>query len=303
MGDMSQDPLVDVFNDNFVMTSDYNYGNRPMPGMENDTSPKPKLHKFTGVGILDGNEMMWSEYDTSIIVNMEWLKRCMADDAKRRQGGGGGMAYGSSYGYAVSSSSSPSGSGGTRYNNALVKVRDRRDVEKVTEKINELSLGAYSPLEALKYMEKTTNQIQQLLGAIAAVSLLVAAIGIANTMVMSVYERRKEIAVMKVLGCKLGNIGMLFLFEAGLIGFFGGVVGIGFSEMASYLLNKYGGDLLDAFGGRGWNIGQEMPPISIIPIWLIGLGMIFSTVMGLISGFLPARRAMRLSVLQAIHNE
>ena len=304
MGDMTKDPLVDIFNDNFVMTSDYNYGSKPMPGMENDNTPKPKLHKFTGIGRLDGNDDLWTEYDTSIIVNMEWLKRCMDDDAKRQKsGGGGGVSY-AVYGRGGMYGSSTAAAGAsTQYNSALVKVKDRRDVEKVTKKINDLNLGAYSPLETLKYLEKTTNQIQQLLGAIAAVSLLVAAIGIANTMVMSVYERRKEIAVMKVLGCKLGNIGMLFLFEAGLIGFFGGVIGIGFSSLASYLLNNYGGDLLNSFGGRGWNIGQEMPPVSIIPIWLVGLGLVFSTVIGVISGFLPARRAMRLSVLQAIHNE
>ena len=304
--DMSGDPIVDVFNDKFVMTSDWSYGERKQAGMDNSQNPKPKLHKFTGVGLLDGNENVWSEYDNSIIVNIAWLKRCMDDDAKRQGGGGGGggIAYASSYGGAVYSSGSPSGrSNETRYQNALVKVYDRKDVEAVMKKINEFGLGAYSPLETLKYLENTTNQIQQLLGGIAAVSLLVAAIGIANTMVMSVYERTKEIAVMKVLGCRLGNIGMLFLFEAGLIGFFGGLVGIGFSELAAYLLNNYGGDLLNSFGGRSWNMGQEMPPISIIPMWLIGLGMVFSTVIGVISGFLPARRAMRLSVLKAIHNE
>jgi ABC-type antimicrobial peptide transport system permease subunit len=299
--DMSGDPVVDIYNDKFVMTSDWSYGDRRQPGMEDVNMPKPLLHKFTGIGLLDGNESLWGMYDNSIILNIEWLKRCAADDAKRQQGGGGGggaIMY--SYGSGYSSSSS---SGGTQYNSALVKVHDRRDVETVMKKINDMGLGAGSPLETLKYLEKTTNQLQLLFGGIAAISLLVAAIGIANTMVMSVYERTKEIAVMKVLGCRLGNIGMLFLFEAGLIGFFGGVVGIGFSELASYLLNTYGGDLLDAFGGRGWNMGQEMPPLSIIPMWLIGLGLIFSTVIGLISGFLPARRAMRLSVLQAIHNE
>ena len=304
--DMSGDPIVDIYNDKFEMTSDWSYGERRQPGMDNSQNPKPKLYKFTGAGLLDGNENVWTEYDNSIIFNIEFLKRCMAEDAKRQ--GGGGMARGgavmvySGYGMAVSASSS-GGSNSTRYNNALVKVYDRRDVEAVMKKINDLGLGANSPLEMLQYMENTTNQIQQLLGAIAAVSLLVAAIGIANTMVMSVYERTKEIAVMKVLGCKLGNIGMLFLFEAGLIGLIGGVAGIGFSEFAAYLLNNYGGDLLNQFGGRGWNMGQEMPPISIIPLWLIGLGLVFSTIIGVVSGFLPARRAMRLSVLRAIHNE
>jgi len=299
--DMSGDPLVDIFRDSFVMTSDWSYGDRKQPGTENEGSgQKPKLHKFSGVGMLDGNENLWSEYDYSIIVNIDWLKKCVAEDAKRQNNsGGGGMAVYSSRGM---SRTAPGASSESQYNTALVKVHDRRDVETVMKKINELGLGANSPLEMLKYMEETTNQIQRLLGIIAAVSLLVAAIGIANTMVMSVYERTREIAVMKVLGCRLGNIGMLFLFEAGLIGFIGGVIGIGFSEFAAFLLNNYGGDLLNSFGGRGWNVGQDMPPVSIIPVWLVGLGLVFATIIGLISGFLPARRAMRLSVLQAIHN-
>ena len=306
MNDMSADPPVDIYVDSFIMTEDWSYGERRQPGMENNSAgAKPKLHKFVGVGLLEGNENLWSEYDTSIIVNIDWLKRCADEDAKRQNGGSGGgdmvAVYSSSMrGGAIGMSGGSSAE--SQYESALVKVYDRRDVEAVMKKINELNLGASSPLEMLQYMEETTNQIQQLLGGIAAISLLVAAIGIANTMVMSVYERTKEIAVMKVLGCKLGNIGMLFLFEAALIGFFGGVIGIGFSEFVAYLLNNYGGDLLNSFGGRGWNMGQDMPPVSIIPMWLIGLGLVFSTVIGVISGFLPARRAMRLSVLQAIHN-
>ena len=307
-GDMSGDPLVDIYNDSFVMTSDWQYGERRQPGMDQgNPSQKPKLHKFTGIGLLEGNENLWSEYDNSIIVNVEWLKKCMDED-NRRQNRGSGGGGGRDIGYAVSSSgggmyySSMSDVVESPYDSALVKVYDRRDVETVMRKINDLGLGASSPLDMLQYMEETTNQIQQLLGGIAAISLLVAAIGIANTMVMSVYERTKEIAVMKVLGCKLGNIGMLFLFEAALIGFLGGVIGILFSEVAAYVLNNYGGDLMNSFGGRGWNVGQDMPPIAIIPPWLIGLGLVFSTVIGIISGFLPARRAMKLSVLRAIHN-
>jgi ABC-type antimicrobial peptide transport system permease subunit len=123
-------------------------------------------------------------------------------------------------------------------------------------------------------------------------------------MIMSVYERTKEIAVMKVLGCKLGNIGQLFLFEAGLIGFFGGFVGVAFSYLVSFLLNRFGGGLLSSFGGfqaSAADAGQMA--VSIIPPWLVAVGLLFATVIGVISGFMPARRAMRLSVLKAIHNE
>ncbi|MDR3121382.1 MAG: ABC transporter permease [Clostridiales bacterium] len=302
--DADTPPPVDVFNDSLVLTSDWSYGERKQLGNSDSGTTKPKLYKFKGIGILENKDGVYSQNDYSLIVNIEWLKKILAEEQKRQgqnSGGGGGVRYVSSA--MVEESYSGGASGGTRYESALVKVRDRHDVEAVQKKINEMGLGASSPLETLKYMEQTTNQIQQLLGAIAAVSLLVAAIGIANTMIMSVYERTREIAVMKVLGCRLGNIGALFLFEAGLIGFFGGVVGVGFSELAAYLLNRFGGDMMNAFGGRGWGLGGEAPPIAIIPLWLVGLGMAFSTVIGLISGFLPARRAMRLSVLRAIHNE
>ena len=296
---MDAELLVDVFEDKVVMTSDWSYGERRRPGDSDMNMPKPKLYKVTGVGLLQSDENIYSEYDYSVIANIDWLKKIQAEESRRNGssgGGGGRMMVSSSYGMMGSST--------TQYDQAMVKVRDRRDVEAVQKKINEMGLGANSPLEYLKYMQETTDKIQQLLGGIAAVSLLVAAIGIANTMVMSVYERTKEIAVMKVLGCKLRNIGQLFLFEAGLLGFFGGVVGVGFSYLVSFLLNRFGGDLLGGFGGFqfGGMMG-ETPDVSVIPIWLVLLGMVFATMVGLVSGFLPARRAMKLSVLQAIHNE
>ena len=302
--DMSADPPVDIYNDIFVMTSDWSYGDRKASGSESEgNKQKPVLHKFKGVGRLYGEDNVYTnQYYYSVIVSIDWLKKCIAEDSKQSK-----SQSGSSMSYAIYDGgrgvvSKGASSNETQYNNALVKVHDRKDVEAVVKKINDMGLGAYTPLEMLKYMEETTNRLQMLLGLIAAVSLLVAAIGIANTMVMSVYERSKEIAVMKVLGCKLGNIRSLFLFEAGLIGFFGGAVGIGCSFLASHLFNKYGADLMGAFGGRQWSFGQEMPPVSIIPVWLTWLGLSFSTVVGVIFGIFPAIRAMRLSVLQAIHN-
>ena len=71
--------------------------------------------------------------------------------------------------------------------------------------------------------------------------LFVAAIGIANTMMMSIYERTKEIGVIKVLGCAMGNIRSMFLIEAGFIGFVGGVAGVILSYGVSFLINKFPG--------------------------------------------------------------
>jgi ABC-type antimicrobial peptide transport system permease subunit len=293
--DFSKPPPVDVYSGKVVMTSDWSYGERKRPGNVQSQTQKPKLYKLAAAGIVGGGESEYGEYDYSIIANINWVKKVMEEEARRnKNSAGGGVAR-------VSSSSG--GSNATKYENALVKVKNVRDVEVVQKKLNEMGLGASSPLQYLKYMEETTNKIQQLLGSIAAVSLLVAAINIANTMIMSVYERTKEIAVMKVLGCKLGNIGQLFLFEAGLIGFFGGFVGVAFSYLISFLLNRFGGGLLSSFGGFQSSAGDSQMAVSIIPVWLVAVGLVFATIIGVISGFLPARRAMKLSVLKAIHNE
>ena len=164
--------------------------------------------------------------------------------------------------------------------------------------ITEMGLGAYSLTDILKSMQKTSANIQAILGGIGAVSLLVAALGITNTMIMSIYERTREIGVMKVLGAELGAIRRLFLFEAGLIGFLGGVLGITFSLIISAVLNNAGLSFMNYFMYMG-----EESKISVIPLWLIGVSIIFATLIGLISGYYPARRAMKLSALEAIKTE
>ena len=103
------------------------------------------------------------------------------------------------------------------------------------------------------------KMIQLVLGGIGAVSLFVAAIGIANTMMMSIYERTKEIGIIKVLGCDMNNIRTMFLLEAGFIGFFGGLVGLILSETISFVINM----VAAGADGSGYYSG-----ISYIPVWL-----------------------------------
>ena len=134
-----------------------------------------------------------------------------------------------------------------------------------------------------------------MLGGIGAVSLFVAAIGITNTMMMSIYERTKEIGVMKVLGCDLRNIRSLFLMEAGFIGFIGGVIGLILSFILSAVVNHVASTMSENM--------TDMSGISYIPIWLVFLSLIFAILVGMVAGFFPARRAMKLSPLAAIRNE
>ena len=115
-----------------------------------------------------------------------------------------------------------------------------------------------------------------------------------NTMMMSIYERTKEIGVIKVLGCSLKNIKQMFLLEAAFIGFIGGVVGNLLSFLMSFIINT--------LTGNGSAMGLD-GNISYIPPWLVIASMAFAVLIGMVAGYFPALRAMKLSPLAAIRNE
>ncbi|MEG1448813.1 MAG: FtsX-like permease family protein [Oscillospiraceae bacterium] len=194
------------------------------------------------------------------------------------------------------------------YESVKVKVQSMEDVEAVEKQIQDMGFETSSMEQIRKPMEEQTRQQQIMFGGLGAISLFVAAIGITNTMVMSIYERTREIGVMKVLGCKLSNIRTIFLMESGLIGFLGGIVGTLASYGISNLLNKYGGAMsgsMDMMGGMMMGMGgdPEALPISIIPPWLVILAIVFATIIGLVSGFYPANRAVKISAMEAIKHD
>lgn len=177
------------------------------------------------------------------------------------------------------------------YNEIYVKVDDMESVEGVQKWITDMGYQTYSNSEWVESMKKQYGYIQAVLGGIGAVSLIVAAIGITNTMMMSIYERTKEIGVMKVIGCDMRDIRTLFLTEAGFIGLLGGTLGILFSFLVSFIINRV-----------VLSIGMEAK-ISYIPFWLAASSVVFAILIGMFAGFFPAQRAMRLSPLAAIRNE
>lgn len=182
-----------------------------------------------------------------------------------------------------------------KYTQMTVKVDQSDNVEAVLQQIQDMGYRASSNKEWLEETEKEFMIIEAVLGGIGAISLLVAAIGIANTMTMSTYERTKEIGVMKVLGCSLSNIRSMFLTEAAFIGLFGGIAGDLLSFGLSIAVNKVAPAVMSDFSA-----GTK---ISVIPVWLILLSIVFSTLIGMIAGFFPAQRATKLSPLAAIRNE
>ena len=190
------------------------------------------------------------------------------------------------------------------YESLVVKVTDISRVEPVENAIKALGYTTESMESIRKPMEKEARQKQMMLGGLGAISLFVAALGITNTMIMSISERTKEIGVMKSLGCFVYDIRVMFLTEAGVIGLLGGLIGCGISFFISVIVNlvSMGGfspdNLLPAIlGGEGVN------RVSVIPPWLYLFAIAFSVLIGLGSGYYPANKAVQIPALEAIKSE
>lgn len=188
--------------------------------------------------------------------------------------------------------------GQQNYETLVVKVPDRDKVESVVNYIKAMGYQASSTILDLKEINQVFTIIQVILGGIGAISLLVATIGIINTMVMSILERTREIGIMKVLGATIPNIRNLFLLEAGTIGFIGGVSGLGISYLIAGIIN------LIFHSSNFLEIPEEaITDIAVIPLWLSLFALSFATIVGVIAGIYPALRAARLSPLNAIRQE
>ena len=202
------------------------------------------------------------------------------------------------------------------YQEAVVKCVDINAVSAVEEYISKNFSFQTNSMESIrKPMQKQIQQQSMVLGGLGLISLVVAAIGITNTMVMSIYERTREIGIMKVLGCEVPNIRTMFLTEAGIIGLMGGIAGTIFSLGISWFINHWemikqafgiitedsGGGGMGIMGGIGSMGGGGQ--VSLIPPWLIAVAMVFGILIGLVSGFTPANRAVKISALEAIKHD
>lgn len=186
------------------------------------------------------------------------------------------------------------------YNSIMVRTKDVADTKRVSAELRERGYNAWSMADGLEGIERTSRTIQAILGGIGGITLFVAALGITNTMVMSIYERTREIGIMKVIGASFGDVRALFLAEASLIGLFGGIFGLGLSYGASAVVNKISAQYMQ----RGMFMGGgETLNISIIPPWLALFAVVFAIFIGLGSGLYPANRAIKLSPIVAIRNE
>lgn len=180
-----------------------------------------------------------------------------------------------------------------------VRTADVNATKTIANELRERGYQAYSMADALEGIEQTSKTMQAILGGIGGITLLVAALGIINTMIMSIYERTREIGIMKVIGASFLDIRMLFLTEAGLLGFLGGLFGLIFSYSISKLINHLSADFIN----QGMAAGDVAYSISLIPPWLALFALGFSVLIGVIAGVYPANRAVKLSPIKAIRNE
>jgi putative ABC transport system permease protein len=183
------------------------------------------------------------------------------------------------------------------YPSLTVRTVSTADTARVQRQILEMGFTANSQVDTIKSLNDTFRTIQTVLGAIGAVALLVSAFGIANTMVMAIYERSREIGLMKAVGATHSDIMFIFLGESAAIGLIGGIVGTIVSLIAGRALTS----LLS--GGQGGNIFGSGPIQIITPVWLVVAGIALAMVVGLIAGAYPALRTTRLDPIVALKSD
>lgn len=190
------------------------------------------------------------------------------------------------------------------YYELYVQTEKMKQVESVEKEIRRMGFQTNSMESIRKPMEKDARQKQMMLGGLGAISLIVAAIGIANTMIMSITERTREIGILKALGCFLGDIKKEFLLEAAAIGFIGGSAGIALSFLISHIMNYVSQNAAPGSGlAGGMGLGDAAGTsavMSVIPPWLALFGLLFSVFIGVTAGYYPSNRAVKISALEAM---
>jgi ABC-type antimicrobial peptide transport system permease subunit len=183
------------------------------------------------------------------------------------------------------------------YGSFIVKVDESSNAAGVAKSIRDTyKVGAADAETEIKQQLGIFNILGAVLGGIGGIALVVAAVGVVNTMIMSILERTREIGVMRAVGARRGTVSLLFTFEAALLGFFGGVVGLLVGYGAVLVANPLINNQLSSN-----NIGSSN--IITLPLWLI-LGVVaLTTVIGILAGLYPARRAARLDPVEALRYE
>lgn len=177
------------------------------------------------------------------------------------------------------------------YSEIIVEVENTDDIEEISDIISNMGFQAENSKETLDNLNRMTGIIGVILGVIGAVAAIVAVIGIINTMSTAVYDRINEIGLLKVLGSDSYDISFMFLFESGLLGFVGGLMGVGLSYISDMILNKKFCTML------GFAEGTK---IFIMPPYMVLAAVAGAVVVSVLAGAIPAARAACIAPLTAI---
>ena len=191
---------------------------------------------------------------------------------------------------------SQAASGQQVYSSISVRVKNPSQVQLVEDAIKKMGFTTFSILDATRSLRQFFAVLDLFLGIFGSLALAVASIGIVNTLVMAILERRREIGIMKAIGASDGDVQKLFFAEAGAMGILGGVVGVALGWSIGQLIN---------LGTNVYLKRQSLPPEHFwdVPWWLVAGAIVFAFVVSLISGLYPAGRAARLDPVQALRYE
>lgn len=188
------------------------------------------------------------------------------------------------------------GGNGLHYSNLTVRVEKPADVPAVEDSVRQMGYSPFSLLDLTRNLRRLFAILDMLLGIFGSLALAVASLGIINTLVMAILERRREIGVLKALGASDKDVRQLFFAEAGVMGLLGGAGGV---------VLGWGIGRLIQLGTNYYLRQQQIPAENIwsVPVWLVACAIAFSLLVSLGAGLYPASRAARLDPVEALRYE
>lgn len=271
--DEDGNPLVDLLEAPVRMTFDYsNLTGEAKADTDGRALPSGNLYNLRVTGICS---TLNNNFTSSAFMAYDRLEEMVQANANY-------------LGAATETKTAEEKANGPTYDLVWVKVKNVNDVQRIVKLIRDTGLNTYSLNDMLETVRTQSRQIQGMLGALGAIAVLISAICVANTMMMSITERTREIGVLKVLGTVRSDIFKMFLTEALIVGVIGGAAGLVLSFIAKWLIPMI-------FASRELR--------CVLPWWLAVCGVVFAGAVAIAAAWIPARKATLISPNEAIRSE